>query len=487
MVRNPIVARFYGLPSLIHAHFGPRRPDLHAAWAHPEQLPDFVTQCAPAMRILDLIGSISWSWFPERNLHRNWGQVTIPHAAFSAACLVKLNEGLVSMADLCQYLIEHPAFIWLLGFPLVSSFKYACGFDPSASLPTQRHLTQMLRALPNSSLQFLLDQSVHLLLSEFHSKGLTNVGECISLDTKHILAWVKENNPKAYTENRFDKTRQPKGDPDCKLGCKRRHNRQILPSETATPTNNPIPASQMSVGEYYWGYGSGVIAVKVPEWGEFVLAEMTQTFDKADVSYFFPLMHQVEQRLGFKPRFGTFDAAFDAFYVYDYFHRDDDPQAFAAVPFSEKGGYKAKERQFSPEGLPLCAAGLPMPLQFTYTDRTVTIIEHERGKYICPLRSSPSVCPIHHERWDKGGCTATMPTSIGARLRYTLDRGSQVYKEIHKQRTAAERMNSQAVDLGIERPHIRNGKAIANINTLIYTLINLRLLGRLRQRLPENS
>ena len=27
-------------------------------------------------------------------------------------------------------------------------------------------------------------------------------------------------------------------------------------------------------------------------------------------------MHDTEQRLGHKPRFGTFDAAFDAWYVY---------------------------------------------------------------------------------------------------------------------------------------------------------------------------
>jgi hypothetical protein len=58
MVCNPIVARFCGLPSLIQARFGPKRPDLHTAWAHPEQLPDFVTECAPAMRILDLSVSV---------------------------------------------------------------------------------------------------------------------------------------------------------------------------------------------------------------------------------------------------------------------------------------------------------------------------------------------------------------------------------------------------------------------------------------------
>jgi len=40
----------------------------------------------------------------------------------------------------------------------------------------------------------------------------------------------------------------------------------------------------------------------------------------------------------------------------------------------------------------------------------------------------------------------------------------------------------RAVALGIERPHIRNGQAIANLNTMIYLLINLRVLLRIRQR-----
>ena len=486
MIRNPILTRFEELSRL----FQPTQRDIHSAFLHPNKLPPFVQDCPPAMRILDLLGPLPWNQFPERDLQRNWGQTTIPHAAFSAACLIKLEENLVSMGDLRRYLLEHPAFIWLLGFPLVSSSKYACGFDPNASLPTQRHLTQMARDLSNLSLQFLLDQSVALLLAEFAALGLS-VGDCISLDTKHIIAWVKENNPKAYVRERFNKHRQPAGDPDCKPGCKRRHNR-LLPETQFTPDKKAVAARTLMVGEYYWGYGSGVVVVKVPAWGEFILAEKTQTFDQADVSYFFPLMRQTEQRLGFRPRFGTFDAAFDAFYVYEYFHRPDDPEAFAAVPFSEKGGYKT--RKFSPEGLPICAAGLPMPLLFTYRDRTVTIVEHERGKYVCPFFShaiKPKFikqnCPIHHKKARKGGCTTTMPTSIGARLRYSLDRLSQTYQEIYAQRSATERINSQAVALGIERPHFRNGNAIANFNTLTYTLINLHLRHRLRHRIQADA
>ena len=80
-----------------------------------------------------------------------------------------------------------------------------------------------------------------------------------------------------------------------------------------------------------------------------------------------------------------------------------------------------------------------------------------------------------------------MPISIGARIRYTLDRDSDRYKQIYRQRTAVERINSQAVALGIERPHLRNGAAIANRNTLIYLLINLRFLQRLRQALREDE
>jgi hypothetical protein len=78
-----------------------------------------------------------------------------------------------------------------------------------------------------------------------------------------------------------------------------------------TPLKDAVPAKGLQVGEFYWGYGSGVVATKVPGWGEFVLAEWTQSFDHSDVSYFFPLMADVERRLGFRPRFGAFDAAFD--------------------------------------------------------------------------------------------------------------------------------------------------------------------------------
>ncbi len=482
MSDSPIVTQLALLPDSLWPPKKPEKPGtLQGYWQQPEQAPVGIRDGATVQRYLDLLGPLHWEDLPERNLQRNWGRRTIPFQALIAAELIKLNEGFHSFQQLHTFLVEHPSFIALLGFPLVPALHTTLGFNPRASLPTSRHLTLLLRHLPNATLQFLLADRVQLIRAELQKRQVA-CPESIALDTKHILAWVKENNPKVYVKDRFKKDHQPKGDPDCRFGCKKSRNQRSGP---ATPTTNPLPGPQRRVGEGYWGYGSGIVVVKVPAWGEFVVAELTQTFDHSDVSYFFPLMAQTEARLARKPRFGAFDAAFDAWYVYAYFYDEKDPTGgFAAVPFVAKGGYAAKARQFSPEGLPLCAAGLGMPLKLTFTDRTKDLIEHERGQYVCALRfpqPTGSRCPIRHANWRRGGCTAQMPTSIGARLRYTLDRESDAYKTLYRQRTACERINAQAVALGIERPHLRNGSAIANQNTLIYLLINLRFLQRLRQ------
>ncbi len=390
MTSTPIVAHFRSLKQLsthcwwlvTRRHLPLRRPDLHHLALNPADLPSFVRQSSIAMRYLRLLGPLAWQRFPERDLETEWGIPTLPYAPFVAACLIKLDQQLAYMSNLRQYLVDHPALTWVLGFPLAPSSAYPWGFDVDASLPTQRHFTRMLRRIPNASLQFLLDETVRLLQAELHTE-VDDFGQAISLDTKHILAWVKENNPKAYIKEseRFDKNRQPNGDPDCRLGCKRRRNQRASSKEPPpTPPDNPVPANTVSVGEYYWGYASGVVATKVPGWGEFVLAELTQPFDRSDVSYFFPLMADVERRLGFRPKFGAFDAAFDAFYVYEYFHQEGEA-GFAAVPFAQRGGHK---KSFDAEGRPLCQAGLAMPLKHTFWSKT-TLVPHERGRYACPL------------------------------------------------------------------------------------------------------
>jgi hypothetical protein len=456
-----------------------RPPLSQLAQMAPDQLPPFVQACPVALKYLRLLGELDWEHFPERATNRAWpGPQPQPRAPFVAAFLVKVAEQKRTMPRLRDFLVEHPALVWVLGFRLVASDAFTWGFDVQASLPDRRQFSRILRELPNECLQFLLTGTVHLLQAELPAE--VALGDAISLDTKHILAWVKENNPKTYVADRFDKTQQPAGDPDCKLGCKERHNR--APEPPPTPTTDPQPATGKDVGEFYWGYASGVVATK-NEWGEFVLAELTQPFNCSDVSYFFPLMAQVEARLGRRPRIGTLDAAYDAHYVYEYFHN---AGGFAAVPLVARGKVDCR---FDAQGLPLCAAGLAMPLKGTFWCKT-TLFAHERGRYACPLlypEASGQPCPQENHHFAQGGCLTTMATSIGARLRYQLDRESDAYKQAYNQRTAVERVNSLAKEEGIERPKLRNQRSIANQNTLIYVLLNLRALQRLRERQADQA
>ena len=438
-----------------------------------EDHPRYVRQCQLTQAMCRRLRLLDWEQLPHSLSLNRQGEKSIPLAAYIGAYLLKIEQNLTSFGKLRYFLRTHPALMWAMGYPLPDSHHIPDALTIEACLPSANHFARRLSRLPNEVLHCFLDGQVSWL----QERCGETFGEVVSLDTKHILAWVKENNPKAFIkEGRFDKDQQPAGDPDCKLGCKRRHNQQ-------TPTKEGQPASHTAVskvGEYYWGYASGVVATKLPSIGEVILAEYTQTFDHSDLSYFFPLMSQVEQRLQRRPRYGTADAAFDAFYVHDYFHNEAH-DGFAAVPLRQMNA----TRHFDSDGRPLCAAELPFHLKGTFTNRT-SLVQHQRGRYGCPLllpKPTGETCPIEHVKWAKGGCSLVMPTAVGARLRYQLDRESEQYKAIYNQRTAVERIFSQATALGIERPKLRNRSAIANYNTLIYLLINLRVMQQLAEQL----
>lgn len=481
---NPLVRRVWRTapPPLLPA--GPRPLPL----ATPDlPVPAWVAACPVTQKYTALLSPLDWAHFPERPTDRPWpGPRPQSRAPFVAAYLVKLHEQRRSMGDLRTFLLEHPALVWLLGFPLVPDPAAPDGFDVVRSVPSRRQFNRVLRELAPAALQFLLDTSVANIRASLPPAVAATFGHVVAGDTKHILAWVKENNPKAYVgEGRFDKTRQPQGDPDCKLGVKQRRTRSPETDAPPTPTTDPHPAAQRVADELYWGYASGVVATKVPGWGEVVLAERTRPFNESDISYFAPLMHQTARRLGFHPPYGAWDTAFDAFYVHDYFH---DAGGFAAVPLNP--GKRGGQRTFDADGRPCCAAGLGMPPILRYWDRTSTLVPHERAKHGCPLlhpTPTDSACPIHDPHFATGGCTTTLATSAGARIRLQLDRDSPPYRAIFQQRTAVERINSQAKALGIERPKLRNQRSIANQNTLIYVLINLRLRSRIHAHLEQTG
>ncbi len=450
-------------------------------------LPTWVAQDPLVCKYHALLGSLPWQQFPERPTDRPWpGPHPDPRASFVAAYLVKLHEGKRFMSDLRAFLIEHPALVWWLGFERVLDPCSPHGFDVAQTVPKRRHLSTVLRTMPNPSLQFLLSATLELLRATLPPEQQPLFGDTIAGDTQALLAWVKQNNPKQHIkEGRLDKTCQPTGDPDCKLGVKKSRNSAPPDADDnpPAPRSEAKPVSQLQVGvDILWGYASGIVVTRLPSGSEVVLAERTRPFNEDDITHFFPLMQQVEARLGRRPRYAAWDCAFDAHYVYDYFHQ---AGGFAAVPLN--GGKRGASRQFAPDGAPLCAASLTMELQFRYLHRA-DHIPHQRGKYRCPLlypTPNGQQCPIADAHFAKGGCTTTIAMSAGARIRHQLDRDSQAYKQLYAQRTMVERINAQAEALGILRPKLRRGRAIANNNTLTYVLINLRALARLGDAASE--
>ncbi len=84
-----------------------------------------------------------------------------------------------------------------------------------------------------------------------------------------------------------------------------------------------------------------------------------------------------------------------------------------------------------------------------------------------------------HEQFAKGpGCIKYINIEAGGLLRVLLDRDPAAYKDIYRQRTSAERINSEAKALGIERPKVCNERSVHPLNTLTYIVINVQALAR---------
>jgi hypothetical protein len=285
---------------------------------------------------------------------------------------------------------------------------------------------------------------------------IPELGETVAFDVKHIYAWVKENNERAYVKDRSDKTKQLAGDPDCKLGVKRSTNQE------------QADGSIKEKKESLWGYGSGVAAATIADYGDIVLAEYTQPFNENDVTYFRPLYERVVRALDEAPIYITADAAFDAWYVYECAARQG---GIAAVPLKQH-----TKTIRDADAVPRCDKGLRMIPSFQF--------DHTSGycaqRFRCPLlfpEKTGACCD--HEQFAKGkGCVKDVNWELGGKMRVTLNRESPLYKVIYNQRTSAERINSQAKELGIERPKVRNGRSVKNLNTLTYIIINVRALER---------
>ncbi len=148
-------------------------------------------------------------------------------------------------------------------------------------------------------------------------------------------------------------------------------------------------------------------------------------------------------------------------------------QGIAAVPLNTHGH---EEVPRDPDGTPYCWAGLRMTptYQFQHTNG------YRAQRFRCPLLfPQPTGQTCEHAQFAKAkGCVKDPNWEKGGLMRVLLDRQSPLYHAVYNQRTSCERINSQAQALGIERPKVRNGCSVANLNTLMYLVINAKALAK---------
>jgi len=184
---------------------------------------------------------------------------------------------------------------------------------------------------------------------------------------------------------------------------------------------------------------------------------------------FVPLMTQVEARPGRRPRFGTWDAAYDTHYVYTQYLSN---KLFAPTParprwgretglspsggswgvyralfarycvytyVHQAGGFAAVPRidnprqpfrRFAADGAPVCAADPAMALEFRYTHRS-DLTPQQKERFRCPLlhpTPTGAARPVADAHFANGGCKTDITAGPGSRIRWQLDRDSNAYK-----------------------------------------------------------
>lgn len=395
---------------------------------------------------------LDWSvveqWEAERSVR---GRPAHPISAYLKAFLIRIREGMTFTAQLRRFLLRHPLLVIELGFRLVLDPTAPYGFDLEQTLPCKFWLREQLRQFDQTLLQALLQATVHALQEE-----IPGLGEVVAFDVKHIYGWVKENNERAYVRDRYDKTRRPVGDPDCRLGVKRSTNQEQEDGSTKVKK------------ELIWGYGTGVAVSTIVDYGAVVLAEYTQPFNEGDITYFRPLYQQTVVALNQFPTHITGDAAYDAWYVYECAVRHG---GIGAIPLNQ---HSKTPFARDANGTPRCSKGLLMhpTRQFNHT------YGYRAQRFQCPLllpEKTGKTCD--HEQFAKGkGCVKDVNWERGGIQRVTLDREGPLYHALYNQRTGCERINSKAKALGIENPKVRNGRSVANLNTLIYLIVNVQVL-----------
>jgi len=378
-----------------------------------------------------------------KNLYAPTGRPRISYESILKALIFKNLQGLLSFSDLVRELSDNPELVFLLGF------------NPEKLLYVEI-FSAFLKNLPHHC----LEEVKNCLIIELIDVGEIT-GEYLSFNSTNIPAKVKENNLKTSIASRFDKTKFPKGDPDCRLGVM---------------VHFPQPFKKEI--RFFWGYKNSVLADAV---SELPILEVTKPANVHDTNIALPLLKEMKERFNFKVSGVMADAALDSPDILSFIL--DDLRTAPYIPRNPRGtGRYRSNISISPSGKRICLAGFEMLYwgQFREGKRI-------RRKFVCPITHSkkfsqqhPS-CPMLESSLfnKKNGCTSytqTVPDDVRKRIEY----GTEKFKKMYNMRTGSERIFSRLLSLCMNNPGVKGLNAISSHATIAHITVLLVALAAIK-------
>jgi transposase len=312
-----------------------------------------------------------------------------------------------------------------------------CGFDLAKGLPSYWTFNRYVRKLDNAILKEVMKGQV----LELVEMKLID-GSFAGLDSTPNAANTKQNNPKSFMPNKFDKENRPKSDKDCSLGVH-------------TASNQHTDRNY----EFYWGYKNHVLSDCITG---LPIYEMTTGASTVDSAVAVDILAKTHSFLSLEECSFIGDAGYDIKEIYNtilnIYHGD------CYIPINPRN---TKNPELLPIGVPLCDAGLAMHKCGKRTDTK----GNNSKKFSCPFRlSKTNSCPCNHPKWLNGkkipGCTKYI--TIPDDYRLSFDRKSKDFKDIYKLRTECERYNSRFKATGQERLWVTNFNSAQNLNSFAH-------------------
>ncbi len=318
------------------------------------------------------------------------------------------------------------------------------GLDPLKKPPSDERFSEFLRSNPNGYFQAIREALVQELINE----GVIS-GRGLGLDSCPIEAYVKENNLKTSTKDRYKKHRLLPGDKDARLGVS---------------IHFPSPFKRKV--HYFWGYRNHIITDLD---SELPLVEITLQANKDEKKVALPLIKRLRQEFSLPIEVVAGDANYDVEKILQYIIED--IKAEAMIPRNPRNmqntPYTVKR------DVVYCQADLPMHRKGKMTTKGITYLQ-----YNCPLHWSKEfkgqylLCPAGHPKFlEQKGCNVLirMTPSVREKINY----GTQRFKKNYNKRTSVERVFSRLLAISMQKPTVKGLRAIRNHCTIAHITVLL--------------